>query len=470
MRRRPARRRVSAVGPAMLAALLLLSACAAPPAPAVPESAAVAPPVAWRTASDVVGPSPDPHWWRAFGDETLARLVAQALARNTDIATAVARLAEARAQAALARAQLAPSLDLGASASRTRSLSAVTGQPVESSSAQPQLTLAYEVDLFGRLADLSEASRVAFLASATARDATALSVAAATAGGYLTLRGLDARLEVARQTLAARTDALRFARSRAEAGYTSQLELRQAQVEYESAVQLIPQLQLAIARQENALRLLLGEAPGDVPRGASLLAMRLPPVPAGLPADVLRRRPDIAQAEYTLAGTDATLSATRKLFLPTVRLTGSTGLLLLNSLSDPTTLWTLGGSVLAPLFSGGRLQAQADAAVARRDQAAFAYRRTALVAFREVEDALAGVDRLAAQSASLERQRDLLTDTLRLATSRYRAGYATYLEQLDAQRGLLGAELAVLQTRADLLNAAVSLYQAMGGGWVAVSE
>lgn len=195
--------------------------------------------------------------------------------------------------------------------------------------------------------------------------------------------------------------------------------------------------------------------------------MSLPVVPAGLPADVLRRRPDLAQAEYTLAATDATLSATRKQFLPTVRLTSTAGVLLLNSLSDPTTLWTLGGSVLAPLFSGGRLQAQVNTAVARRDQAALAYRRTALTAFREVEDALAGVDRLAEQSASLVRQRDLLSDTLRLATSRYRAGYATYLEQLDAQRGLLGAELSLLQARADLLNAAVSLYQAMGGGWMA---
>jgi len=423
--------------------------------------------VAWRTVADAGAPPPGAQWWRAFGDATLARLVDQALANNTDVATAIARLAEARAQAALARAQLAPSLDLGASASRTRSLSAVTGQPVENTSAQPQFQAAYEVDLFGRLADLSEASRAAFMASATARDAAAIGVAASTATGYLTLRGLDARLEVARQTLAARDQSLRFARSRAEVGYTSRLELRQAQVEYESAVQLVPQLQLAVTRQENALRLLLGDVPGDVPRGAALLAMQVPPVPAGLPSEVLRRRPDIAQAEYTLAGADASLSAARKQFLPTIRLTGTAGLLLVNSLSDPTTLWALGGSVLAPIFSGGRLQAQADAAVARRDQAAFAYRRTALTAFREVEDALAGVARLAEQGESLQRQRDLLADTLRLATSRYRAGYATYLEQLDAQRGLLGAELSLLQTRADLLNAAVSLYQAMGGGWTA---
>lgn len=453
-----------------VAAAALLAACAAPPSPPTPAAAAVDAPGAWRTAADAAGPSPDARWWRAFGDPTLEQMVDQALAHNTDVAAAVARLAEARAQAALARAQLNPSLDLGATAARTRSLSAVTGQPVETTTAQPQFQAAYEIDLFGRLADLGEAARAAFLASATARDAAQLGVAASTASAYLTLRGFDARLEVARQTLAARAEALRFARSRADAGYTSKLELRQAQVEYESSVQLVPQLQLAIARQENALRLLLGDVPGDVPRGAPLLAMRLPPVPADLPADVLRRRPDIAQAEYTLAGADASLSAARKQFLPTVRLTGSAGLLLVNSLSDPTTLWTLGGSVLAPIFSGGRLQAQADVAVARRDQAAFAYRRAALTAFREVEDALAGVGRLSEQGDSLQRQRDLLADTLRLATSRYRAGYAAYLEQLDAQRGLLGAELSLLQTRADLLNAAVSLYQAMGGGWTMAQD
>jgi multidrug efflux system outer membrane protein len=453
---------------ATVGASLLLTACAR--LPPVPLSAAVQPPSTWRALADVSGAPPDPRWWHVFGDTTLEQLVEQALSNNTDVATAVARLAEARAQLALARAQLNPSLDLGATASRTRSLSVVTGQPVETGTIQPQFQAAYEIDLFGRLSDLSEAARANFLASATARDTAALGVAASTAGSYLTLRGLDARLHVARQTLAARAESLHFARSRSEAGYTSKLELRQAQVEYESAVQLVPQLQLAIARQENALRLLLGDVPGDVPRGATLLAIRLPPVPAGLPAEVLRRRPDIAQAEYTLVSTDASLSATRKQFLPSVRLTSSAGLLLVNSVSDPTTLWALGGSVLAPIFSGGRLQAQVDAAVARRDQAAFAYRRAALTAFREVEDALAGVNRLAEQGESLQRQRDLLADTLRLATSRYRAGYASYLEQLDAQRGLLGAELSLLQTRADLLNAAVALFQAMGGGWTMAED
>ena len=457
-------RRLSALALAAAAAALL-AACAGPAAPPIPPDAAVQPPTAWRGTGDSTAVPVDTAWWRAFGDPVLSRLVEDALARNTDIAVAAARVAEARSQEALAQAQRAPQLDLGATATRARSRSAVTGQPVESTTAQPQFQAAYEVDLFGRLADLQTAARAGYLASATARDAARLSVAGATASGYITLRSLDARVKVARQTLAARADALRLARSRAEAGYTSQLELRQAQAEYEAAAQLLPQLGLAVARQENALRLLLGEAPGDIPRGTALLALAPPRVPAGLPADLLRQRPDLAQAEFTLAGSDANLSVARKQFLPQVRLSGTAGLLLVNSLQDPTTLWTLGGSVLAPIFSGGRLQAQLDTAAARRDQAAYAYRKTALTAFREVEDALAGTARLAEQADSLQRQRDLLAETLRLATNRYRAGYAGYLEQLDAQRGLLGAELTLLQTRADQLNAAVALYQALGGGW-----
>ncbi len=470
---------------ALAAAALALSAGCAGPAPTAPADAGVAPPVAWRGLPDGRGASAgaapesagarepaapvDARWWERFGDAALSGLVEQALARNTDIAAAAARIAEARAQAALAQAQRTPQLDLGATAARARSRSALTGRPVEATSAQPQFQAAYEVDLFGRLDDLSDAARAAFLASATARDTVALGVAAATASGYFSLRGLDARLDVARQTVQARAEALRLARSRAEAGYTSQLELRQAQSEYEAAAQIVPQLRLGVARQENALRRLLGEAPGDIARGRALEALRPPAVPAGLPAELLRRRPDVAQAEYALAAADASLSATRKLYLPQVRLTGTAGLVLINSLRDPTTLWTLGGSVLAPLFSGGRLRAQVDAAAARRDQAAHAYRGTALTAFREVEDALAGVARLGEQADSLQRQRDLLAETLRLATNRYRAGYAGYLEQLDAQRGLLGAELSLLQTRADQLSASVSLFQALGGGWTGPS-
>jgi outer membrane protein TolC len=193
--------------------------------------------------------------------------------------------------------------------------------------------------------------------------------------------------------------------------------------------------------------------------------LAVPAVPGGLPSELLRRRPDVAQAEYQLAATDSNLAAVRKRFLPQVRLTGSAGAAFSTLLTDPITIWSVGGSILAPLFEGGRLTAQAQAAGAQRDQAAFSYRRTALTAFREVEDALAAVGLIDAQIVFAQSQRDALAEGLRLATNRYREGYSPYLEQLDAQRGLLGAQLSLIQLRADALSARIQLFQAMGGGW-----
>jgi NodT family efflux transporter outer membrane factor (OMF) lipoprotein len=419
--------------------------------------------VAWRTDA---GPTAllDHDWWQDFGDPVLARLVDQALANNVDIAIAAARIREARAQERAARASFFPTLEAGAGALSDREVSPF-GTPEFQSAAQPQVEAAYEVDLFGRIADQASAARNAYLASEAARDSVRLAVASAVASGYVTLRSLDARLEIARQTLAARSESLRIAKSRVRNGYSPRLELAQAEAEYQATAQIIPQIELGIARQEDGLRLLLGETPGDVPRGTELASLATPPIPDGLPSDLLRRRPDLAQAEYQLAAADSSLAAARKRFLPQIRLTASAGAALSTLLADPITLWQVGGSVLAPIFEGGRLRAQAEGAAATRDQAAFAYRRAALGAFREVEDALASVRRVDEQVRILGAQRAALAEGLRLATNRYRAGYSPYLEQLDAQRGLLSVQLAQAQAEADALTARITLYQAMGGGW-----
>lgn len=446
---------------------LALSACAAPHVP-FPEQARVAPPEAWRT--DLVGRVPvDAAWWRSFGDPQMAALVERALANNTDILIAAARVREAQAQTRLARAALLPTLDAGFGASEARTLNAF-GQPSTSTSAQPTVQAAYEVDLFGRIADQVSAARNAWLASAAARDATALSVAGATASGYVTLLALDARRVVVKQTIADRAAALKLAQSRARAGYTSDLELRQAQAEYEGTALILPQVDLAIARQEQALRLLAGDVPGPVARG-TLAGLTSPALPSeGLPSELLRRRPDVAQAEFTLAASDASLAVARKQFLPSLRLAASAGAVLNTLLPDPVTIWSVGGSVLAPLFEGGRLRAGVEGAGARRDQAAFAYRKAALTAFREVEDAAVTVARLADQRRVLEAQRTAVASALFHATNRYQAGYSGYLEQLDAQRSLLAIDLNLVQLKADQLNAVVSLYQVLGGGWSGVAE
>lgn len=445
-----------------LLAGLLMAGCTLNTAD-VPREAAVTPPEGWRTPVPTATAPITADWWRGYGDPAMTALVERAIANNPDVATALARVREAEANSRTASAQLLPTLNAAVAGGYSRTLGAL-GTANDAGQIQPQLQAAWQADLFGRLDDLAGAARAQYLASAAAHDAAALSVAGATASGYIALRALDARLIVARETLTARAEALRLAQSRADAGYTSQLELNQARSEYAATAQIIPQVERAIAIQENALSRLVGDNPRAIERGAALAALVVPPVPQGLPSTLLRRRPDIAQAELTLVAADRSLSAARKAFLPTVQLTGSAGVLAVSRL-DPVTVFSIGGSILAPLFDAGRAQAGADAAAARRDQAAFAYRAAALTAFQEVENALVRLDRINAEQTQVRAQRDALAEALRHASNRYSAGYSGYLDQLDAQRGLLAAELALVQIEADRLSASVALYQAMGGGW-----
>jgi multidrug efflux system outer membrane protein len=444
------------------ACLLLPAALAAcghvPPRDAGADQPAVPP--SWRTQIEPRAPLAQ-DWWRGFGDPALTRLVEAALAHNLDVATAAARVREARA---LARSPELPTLDFGLDVNRSHGPDPL-GRPSTTTTVQPVFQAAYEVDLFGRIAEQVAAGRANTAASEAARDAVALSVAAATASGYVTLRSLDGRLLLLDATVTSRREAMRIARERAEVGYTSDLERRQAEAEYESTAQQVPQVRLAIERQEHALALLTGSPPRDIARGLALARLTPPPVPDELPSDLLRRRPDIAQAERTLVAADATLASARAQFLPSLRLSASAGRLLVSSLPEPMTIWSLGASVLAPIFDGGRIQAQVDTAEARRQQAAYAYQRTVLAAFREVEDNLSAVARTREQRAHLQAQRAALADALFHAGRRYRAGYSSYLEQLDAQRGGLAAGLALIQAMADELNALVALSQAMGGGW-----
>lgn len=445
-----------------LALAALASGCAGPRPSAPAESAVVGPP-GWRVALGPTSPI-RADWWAGFGDPALTALVTRALATNDDIAIAAGRVEEARAAARLARAERAPEVGGSIAPAESRTLDPFA-VPYNAFGAEPGVSASYDLDLFGRLRQASRAARAQLLASEGARDAVRLAIASEVANGYISLCGLDARLEVTKATLAARGEALRVARRRADTGYTSTLELHQAEGEYRAAQQLVPQIELAISRQENALSLLLGAPPGPIARGRPLAALALPAIPDGLPADLLRRRPDLYQAEQTLVAADRSLDSARAAFLPDVSLTGSAGLVLNTALTNSPFLFSLGASILAPIFTGGRLEAQAQGAAARRDQAAFAYRRAALTAFREVDDALSGVQRAAEQTTALAAQRDALAAALRNASARYRAGYSSYLDQLDAQRGLLSAELGLVQARTDQLHAHVALYRAMGGGW-----
>jgi NodT family efflux transporter outer membrane factor (OMF) lipoprotein len=429
-----------------------------------PRAAAITPPQQWRVS---IGPTVEieRQWWHGYGDPVLDKLIARALANNADVAIAAARVRQAQAQERQARSSLSPSLNLNVASARARSLSAF-GTPATATSIEPQFQAAWELDLFGRVRDLAGAARERYLASEAAHDAVILSVASATASAYIALCELDSRLQVTRETLKARAEALHIAQSRARVGYSSRLQLAQAQAEYESTAQSIPQLELAITQQENALSALIGGPPGSIERGVALAQLHIPPIPAGLPAEVLRRRPDVAQAEYQLAASDLNLAASRKAFLPNVQLTGTAGVVSATGLSsNPISLFSIGASVLAPILDAGLAAAQRDEAAALRDQAAFNYRTTVLDALTEVENSLTALQRLAEQAEHVEAQRNALAEALRHATNRYQAGYSPYLDQLDAQRGLLSAELALVQIQADGLTASVNLYRAMGGGW-----
>ena len=443
-------------------ALLALCACAGV-RPEAPASARVVAPPAWRDGRSAGGDVPT-DWWRSFDDPVLAQTVETALANNDDIAIAANRVEEARAQFDLARAQLLPSVGLAIGGDRERFLSPFL-EPTYQTAGQGEVVASYELDLFGRLRSVKGAARARLLATEAARDNVRLAVAASAASGYVGLRSLDAKLVLLRDTLAARANSLQIAQRRAAAGYSSALELDQAEAEFRATEQQIPVVELAIARQEDGLSVLLGESPHSLERGGELSALALPSEPAMLPSQLLRRRPDIMAAEQGVVAADHSLDAARAAFMPSVQISAAGGAVASTLLDDPVGVFSAGGSVLAPIFEGGRLRAQARGAAARRDQAAFAYRRAALNAFREVEDALAAVQRTQEQERSLVAQREALAGALVRATNRYRAGYSSYLEQLDAQRGLLAADQAILQARADRLNAAIALYQALGGGW-----
>ena len=407
------------------------------------------------------------QWWQQFQDPVLTQLVEEAVAHNTDVRLASARVDEARALLRVQQAAELPTLEAGGAAARSDSISPVSRRPFYSGSYQEQFQASYELDVWGRLRALSQSANARLVGAQSTRDAVALSIAANTAQTYITLRALDERLDLARQTLVSRQHALEFARARLDSGYASKLELSQAESELHVTAQAVPQLQLSVARTEHALCVLLGRPPGSVQRGLKLDQLALPPLPdAGVPSELMRRRPDVAANEAQVVASDAQLAASRAQLLPSVRLSAAWGAVGSTIyFGDPFKVWSFGSSILAPLFEGGRLRAQVDVGKSQRDEALIAYEKTVLNAFSEVEDQLSAISLIQREEAELDAQHVSTAEALRIAHDRYGAGYATYLEELDAQRSLFGVEQQSVQSRADLLVANVNLYKALGGGW-----
>lgn len=450
------------------AALLVLAGCAGRAGP--PPASMLDLPAQWRTPQSGAaqpGRTPDRDWWRAFGDPVLADLVDQALLRNGDLRIARARLLESQARVTLARAGQLPQVSASAAPLRTRTLNAFN-VPFDTTVLAAQVEASYEVDLWGRLAAVSDGALALDRAEQANVAAAALSIAATTASTYLNLRGLDAQLDLTRKTLALRERSLQLAKRGYDAGYSSQLEWLQAKAEYEGTAETVPQLERGIAEQENALSILSGREPGAIRRGLDLSALTPPAIPPGLPSDLLRRRPDIYRAGQLLIAQGANLKAAQDQLLPSFRLTAAGGMQAggwHQFIASPLELWRLGAGLTEPLFEGGRLQAQTDIAASGRDQAVYQYDNVVRNALLETENGLAALSRLRAQALVNAARSGTAAEELRIAQNRYRNGYASYLEQLDAQRTQYAVDISRLQLQTRILVASVDLYRSLGGGW-----
>jgi multidrug efflux system outer membrane protein len=414
------------------------------------------------------------EWWKLYGDARLDQLVASALERNADLRFAVARIEETDANLREAGAAFLPEIDLGATPQRQR-LSSRTATPIPSSIPlvrnDIRLTVgtSFEIDFWGKLRRALEATRALALSSRYAREVVTLSLASLTTQAYFSFRSLDAQIAFTRTTLDSREEALTLVRSRAQGGIASDLEVNQAELARADASIQLKELQRQRALIEHQLATLTGYLDLALEAG-EILAMPLPPVPpAGLPSTLLERRPDVQQAEQQLVAANAQIGIAKAAMFPTISLTayaGGQSTSLSTTLSSGASIWSLGFGLALPLFDAGRFAARAQAAEARQRQAVAAYQKAVETAFREVADALTGVQQSAAVEQDLQARVEAARNVLRLARLRYESGYSAYLEVLDAQRASNDAELGFVRNRQLRLAASVDLMKALGGGWV----
>jgi len=448
-----------------------LAGCAVGPEYERPQ---VPTPENWRTTAEGTGSLADLTWAELFQDEALQSLIRVALEENKDLRLAAARVLEARAQLGVTRSGQFPQVE-GTASYDTRRSSQVSSAPIPAGTdvskevQKGTLDLSFEIDLWGRLRRATEAARAELLASEEARRVVVITLVSDVALSYFDLLDLDRELGIAKRTLASRREALRIIRLREQEGLASELDLRRAEGELASTSAAIPDLERRIAQVENGLSTLIGRNPGPIPRGTPLIAQDLPPaIPAGLPSDLLERRPDIRQAEQRLVATNARIGEAKAAFFPRIFLTGAFGVesvALSDLFTGPARIWQFGPTVTLPIFTGGRNRAQLSVAESRQEQALIQYQQTLLQAFREVEDALVAHRKVREVRVEQETQVASAQRTLVLAQLRYVNGLASYLDVLDAQRQLFEAEIGLTRTQRTQLAAVVQVYKALGGGW-----
>jgi multidrug efflux system outer membrane protein len=458
-------RRIAAIS------LVALAACATQPEYRRP---AVELPESWKQSAPRF--AEDGRWWRIYEDVALNDLIDEAFKTNADLVLAAARVDEARGILGEARSFLFPTVDAQASASRqqisTRTAVVPPGAPREYSSHRATLNVSYELDLFGRLRSGVEAARAELEASEASREAVRLALAAQVAKSYYALRSFDQQAMLTRETLRLREDALRLQRRRRQAGVIGDFELRQLEAEVAAARAQLPGLEQARELEEAALQVLLGRTPRQVYEAGVAVAeaadaLQAPVLPAGLPSELLLRRPDLVEAERRLAAANARVAVARAEMFPSIALTaflGSESAALSNLFAGgAAATWQVAAAVAQPIFAGGRIEARTEAARARERAALAQYQQALRTAFSEVRTALVAQTR-ARESFEAESERAAaLAETLRLARLRYESGIASQLEVLDAERGLLAARIARIDALRAHRAAVADLFRALGG-------
>ena len=434
-------------------------------------------PADWKNAGKFPTASPArdlSRWWGRFNDPTLNRLIGAALRDSPDVKTATARVREARANRDAQYSSLFPSLDGGGSANSRRSRTDALGTS-SSNGYSAGLDASWEVDLFGRNRSAVEAAAANLGAAGENLNSVHAALAAEIASAYTNLRTNEARLAVLKDNLVTREQTAQLAGWRLQAGEADSLEATQSQSSLESARAALPSLLGAISQGKNDLALLAGRAPGEL--DSMLAGGRGIPVPPsslaiGIPADVLRQRPDVRIAGYQVLAAAASTRATEATKYPSLSLSGSLGLDTASGskLFDPeSAAASIAGNITSPIFDAGRIRANIEAARASEEQSVLAYRKTVLTALSETENALIACRRSAERLATLEKATQLARESDEVARQRYQAGEIDFLDVLDSQRTLLNLEDSLLTTRTDRTTAYIRLYQALGGGWSAGS-
>ena len=432
----------------------------------------------WRIVEKDAKELANTSWWDQLGDPVLNDLISSALRDNYDVKIAAARIEEFAGRYGFTRADLFPQVGAGAAYSRQRDSKNMENAPASGynftyDTFQTTLNASWELDIWGRVRRSTEAARAELLASEEGRRAVILSLVSSVAASYVNLRDLDRQLEIARSTVKTREDGYNIFKDRFEGGIISEMELSQVKSQYEEALTTIPQFEKAITQQENGLSILLGRNPGPIARGKTIDQLILPTIPAGLPSDLLARRPDIRQAEQNLIAANAVIGVAKAAYYPSISLTGFFGFAsadLSDLFKGSSKVWQYSVPVSVPIFTAGKIAGEVKAAEAIQQQTLLGYQKAIQTAFREVDDSLVDQLKTREQLTAQASQLNSLKKYYELATLRYDNGYTSYIEVLDAERSLFNVELAYTQNKGALFFSLINLYKAMGGGWVTEAE